>query len=259
MPVYDAILPHLPGFLLALSRITGLFIFTPLISGGMVPRRVMALLALALTIVVYPTIDHPSTIPARLDLMALGPLAFSELLIGASIGIVASIPLITAQLAGLIMGQQMGLGLASVFNPTIEIEGDNIGQMLFFIAISGFLIAGGLEIIFDTLVGTFARTPIGGFALADAPLELLVAVVSSGFEVALRVALPVLVILFMENVAMGFIMKTLPSLNIMTFGFPIRILGGLAIVIGSLTFMMEAIMGAMEGDLLLLQEWAQHL
>lgn len=259
MLVFDSILPHLPGFLLTLSRIAGLFLFTPMLSGAMVPRRVMALLAAALAVVVYPTLDHPATVPARMDLIALGPVVLSELAIGAVIGIVASLPLITAQLAGLIMGQQMGLGLASVFNPSIEIEGDNIGQMLFYVAVGGFILAGGLETLFDTLVSTFARVPLGDFSVADAPLDLLVGVTASGFEVALRVALPVLVILFMENVAMGFIMKTIPSLNIMTFGFPIKIIGGLAIVIGSLGVMMEVLMGAIEVDIWLLQDWARNL
>jgi flagellar biosynthesis protein FliR len=183
----------------------------------------------------------------------------TELAIGAVIGIVAAIPLMTAQMAGLVMGQQMGLGLASVFNPSIEIEGDNIGQMLFFVAISGFLMAGGLEVLFGALVSTFARVPLGGFVFTEAPLELLVGVLTSGFEIALRVAMPVLVILFMENLAMGFIMKTVPSLNIMTFGFPIKIIGGLIIVIASLVVMIEVLMSQIVIDLELIQEWAWSL
>lgn len=259
MPVFDAILPHLPGFILALTRLTGLFIFLPMLSGAMVPRRVIGLFAIALAFVVYPTIDHPSAVPARLDVLSLAPMMATELAIGAVIGIVAAIPLMTAQMAGLVMGQQMGLGLASVFNPSIEIEGDNIGQMLFFVAISGFLIAGGLEVLFGSLVSTFARVPLGGFVFTEAPLELLVGVLTSGFEIALRVAMPVLVILFMENLAMGFIMKTVPSLNIMTFGFPIKIIGGLIIVIASLVVMVEVLMSQIVIDLELIQEWAWSL
>lgn len=259
MPSFDAILPHLPGFVLALTRITGLFLFLPMLSGAMVPRKVIALFALALAAVVYPTISHASTVPARMDIFALAPMMVSELAIGAVIGIVAAIPLMTAQMAGLIMGQQMGLGLASVFNPSIEIEGDNIGQMLFYVAISGFLIAGGLEVLFGALISTFARVPLGEFVFTEAPLALMVGVLKSGFEVSLRVAMPVLVILFMENLAMGFIMKTVPSLNIMTFGFPIKIIGGLIIVIASLVVMIEVLMAQLAIDMDLIQEWALSL
>lgn len=259
MPVFDAILPHLPGFVLVLTRLTGLFLLMPMLSGATVPRRVVALFALAMALVVYPTIDHASSVPASMDMYALAPMMASELAIGGIMGIVAAIPLMTAQMAGLIMGQQMGLGLASVFNPAIEIEGDNIGQMLFYVATSGFLIAGGLEVLFGSLVSTFARVPLGGFVFTEAPLELLVGVLASGFEVALRVAMPVLVILFMENLAMGFLMKTVPSLNIMTFGFPVKIIGGLIIVIASLVVMMEVLTAQISLDMERVQAWAWNL
>lgn len=253
---YESILPHLPGFLLVLTRFTGLFLFTPLLSPTLIPRQVLVLFAAAMALAVYPTINHQASLPPRLDLFSLAPMMASEILIGAAIGLLASIPLITAQLAGLIMGQQMGLGLATVFNPAVNIEGDNLGQLLFTIAIAAFLVSGGLESLFSTLVSTFATVPIGGLALAGAPLAMLVDLLSTGFEVALRVSMPILVILFMENIATGFIMKTIPALNIMAFGFPIKILAGLAVIIGALTLMSETLVGAMSLDLESIREWA---
>ncbi len=259
MLIYESILPHLPGFLLVLTRFTGLFLFTPLLTPTLIPRQVLVLFAAAMALAVYPTIDHSASLPERLDLFSLAPMMASEILIGAAIGLIASIPLITAQLAGLIMGQQMGLGLATVFNPAVNIEGDNLGQLLFTIAVAAFLVSGGLESLFSTLVSTFASVPLGGFPLSSAPLPLLVDVLASGFEVALRVAMPILVILFMENIATGFIMKTIPALNIMAFGFPIKILAGLAVIIGALTIMAETFVAAMSLDLESIQEWAWSL
>ncbi len=68
--------------------------------------------------------------------------------------------------------------------------------------------------------------------------------------------MPILVILFMENIATGFIMKTIPALNIMAFGFPIKILAGLAVIIGALTLMSETLVDAMSLDLESIREWA---
>lgn len=258
MPILDAILVHVPAFALVLARLSGLFIFAPLISSVAMQARFKVLLTLALALVIYPTIDHAGA-PARLDFFELGPLMAAELLIGAGIGIVAAVPLMTAQLAGVIMGQQMGLGLASVLNPTVDIEGDSLGQMLFFAALAAFLSCGGMETLFDTLVRTFGRVPLGGFPLAAAPLELLVGVVGSSFEVILRVALPVLAILLLENVAVGFIMKSVPSLNISSFGFPVRILLGLLVVVSGLAVMIDVTLSEMATQLEAVRAWVGSL
>jgi flagellar biosynthetic protein FliR len=259
MPITDALIPHLPAFALILSRLTGLFVFAPLLSSAMVPRQIKVLLAFGLALAVYPVIDHSTTLPPGLDLFGLLPLMAGELAIGLSIGVLAAIPLMTAQLAGLIMGQQMGMGLAAVYNPSIDIEGDIIGQILFFVAMASYLVAGGLELVYGTLLGTFRNVPIGAFALSQTPVDVLVGVVHSGFDAALRIAMPVLLILTLETVAAGLIMKTVPSLNIMNIGFPVRILLGMLMIIASLAFTIEILMGNVDEDLTRIAEWARSL
>ncbi len=250
------ILEHFPGFALVLSRLTGLFIFAPLLSSPALPRKVRALLAIGFAAAVYPSVAAVGSIPARLDLFDLAPMMASELLIGLSIGVLASIPLFTAQLSGVIMGQQMGLGLASVYNPAADFEGDSLGQILFFAAFASYLAAGGLDAVFGALITTFRTIPFGGLSANDTPLDLLVSITSSGFALALRLALPVLLILLLESVAAGFIMKTVPSLNIMNIGFPVRILLGLFMVVSSIVITLEVLMHDIGRDLEEIKAWA---
>jgi flagellar biosynthetic protein FliR len=254
-----SIIEHLPGFVLVLSRLTGVFIFAPLLSSPTLPRQVRALMAVGFAAAVYPSIaafPGAGKVPTSLGLFDLVPLMASELLIGLSIGVLASIPLFTAQLSGVIMGQQMGLGLASVYNPAVDFEGDTLGQVLFFVALASYLVGGGLEAVFGALLSTFESIPFGGLGAGDTPLELLIGITSSGFALALRLALPVLLILMLESVAVGFIMKTVPSLNIMNIGFPIRILLGLFMVVSSMVITLEVLMSEIGADLALVREWA---
>jgi len=180
----------LPGFVLVLARLTGLFIFAPLLSSPIVPRQLKVLLAVGMAAAIFPMLYASQTLPTRIDLYELVPLMAGELMIGLSIGVLASIPLMSAQLAGIIMGQQMGLGLASVYNPSIDFEGDSLGQILFFVALASYLAAGGLEVVYSTMLTTFERVPIGGFGIANAPLDVLTSIVSSGFDVAVRMSMP---------------------------------------------------------------------
>ena len=234
MPFSDAIVSHLPNLALVVARLAGLFVLAPLVSSAVVPARFRALIALSLALAIYPTIDHAQMIPRSLGLYDLLPLLAGELLLGASIGLVAALPLIGAQMGGLIAGQQMGLGLASVLNPAIDIEGDSVSQFLFFLAMGLYLAAGGVELLFGALLGTFATLPAGGLSLGSPPLEVLTGVLQSGTELALRVALPLLAVLFLETIAAGFISRSVPSLNFMAYGFPLRIMLGLLVVVSAL-------------------------
>lgn len=251
-----SITEHVPGFALVLARLSGIFLFAPLISSPALPRLVRALLLMGLAFAVYPTVSSVTRTPPDVGLFGLIPLFATELLIGLSIGVLASIPLFTAQLSGIIMGQQMGLGLASVYNPAADFEGDTLGQVLFFVALASYLVAGGLDAVFSALLATFQSIPFGGFSAESTPLDLLVSITSSGFALSLRLALPVLLILMLESVAVGFIMKTVPGLNVMNIGFPVRILLGMFMLLSSIVILLEVLMGEIGVDLDRLRQWA---
>jgi flagellar biosynthetic protein FliR len=259
VPIYDSILPHAPAFVVVLSRIGGVFIFTPLLSSESVPMRVRAMLVVMLAMALYPVSNTDHLIGMPLELWSIAPLIATEVLVGASLGLLAAIPLMSVQLGGLLMGQQMGLGLAQLVNPGIDIEGDSVGQLLFIIAISTFFMFDGLSILFDCLAQTFWLVQPGGFAFGDAPLDLLVGLIASGFELAFRIAMPVLAIIFVETLILGFLMKTVPTLNIMSFGFPIKIIVGLVTLFGAMWFIAEAIGFEIESTLRIVQDWTWSL
>lgn len=233
MPWLDPILPHLLPLLTVVIRLTGLFIFTPMLSSGSIPFQFKALLAFMFALAIYPFVP-PIPLDASVDLVQLVPLLFAELLIGIAIGLVASIPLLAVQMGGYIMGYQMGLSLAESFNPELDSNGSVSGDLLFYMAAFIFIGFGGLEILFATLAQSFRTAPVGMFTAGDVPLDLLLAVLTSGFDLALRIATPVMVIVSMIMIAMGFVMKTMPQINIMSIGFAAKIIAGLAILLVSI-------------------------
>lgn len=258
-PFADSLLPHAPAFLAALSRLAGLFVFAPILSSSMLPGKIRAFLAIALTAAVYPTLDHTAMAPLRLDLLDLAPAMATEALIGVTIGLVAGLPLMAIQMGGLIMGQQMGLGLAVVYNPANDTESESLGQLLFFLAMGVFVALGGLDGMVRALVFTFASVPIGAFAGERSALEAVSGLVASGFELAVRVSAPVLCLLSVETVASGLLMKTSPQMNIMAIGFPLRITLGMGALYASLGAMHEAAGGDVQGALRAALEWAVGL
>ncbi|MGP1346411.1 MAG: flagellar biosynthetic protein FliR [Phycisphaerales bacterium] len=260
MPIaLEPLLPHIPAFVVVLSRIAGLFLFAPLLSSSAIPLQIKILLVLAFAVSVYPTVGFAGMAYVRLDLYSLAPLMASEMLIGAVIGLLAALPLHAVQLGGLLVGQQIGLGMAQVVNPAMDIEGDNLGQMLFLMTLALFMGMGGIEVLFGGVVHTFAAVGPGGLALSEAPLHLVLGLLASGFDLALRLAMPVLAIIFAENAVMGFVMKTMPTLNIMSFGFPIRIILGLFVLVVALGVMYGHMFEEVDFSLATIERWVAAL
>lgn len=256
---FSVILPHVPVFALVLSRLIGLFLIAPVLSSAMIPRQVRIMLALTLALCIYPSVTHAASLNLRLDLFDLLPLMAAELLIGFVIGLLALLPLAAIQFGGLIMGQQMGLGIAQVLNPAVDIESDNIGQLLFMGALAVFLQAGGIDMLFGALITTFHRLPPGGVSLDIAPLELLTAVLSSSYTIAMRIALPVVALMLLESAASALVMKTVPSINIMSIGFPIRVFVGMLMLIAGLVAIGNLALDDLSNTFDLITQWAAGL
>jgi flagellar biosynthetic protein FliR len=226
-----AILEHVPPALLVIFRIGGLMIYGPVFGSPAIPGRIKVFLSFLTGLAVYPLLAGDALHgELQLNLWGLGPLIALELLIGVLVGYVASIPMVAVQTGGLMMGQQMGLGFAQFYNPGIDDEADVVGQLLFFMALAGFLLAGGHEAMMLAVLRSFEYIPIGTFHAGTDVIALLAGLLLSAFELALRVAAPVLALVFLQSTAMGFMAKTVPQLNILSLGFPIRILVGLGVV-----------------------------
>ena len=256
---HDHLLPHAIGYLLVLCRISGLFLLTPILSGETVPRRVKAAFIVVLAGVVYPTIDHARYSQVPLELWSLAPVVASELAIGAAIGFMALIPIMSVQLAGLVMGQQLGLALAEQFNPALNISAENFGQLLFMTTIASFIWIGGLEFVFASAVLTFDALPAGSFPWSATPVDLLSGLVASGFVVAIQISMPVLAIILLETIAMGFVMRTVPALNVLSVGFPLRILAGTMAFVGGLIAMKHTIIVDLQRVFAEIERWVLSL
>ncbi len=244
MPSTDAIarlLEHVIPFTLVLFRLAGLFVAAPLLTSVVLPMKVKALLATAMAAAVYPVIRPHLHCPEGVDVVGLVPLMLGEGLVGLTIGAIAAIPILSMELAGVVMGQSIGFGLARVYNPESDVDTDLLGQMLFYVAMGVFLAAGGLEQLFGGLMRSFERVPAGGVAASSVPLDLFLAVLTSGFDLGLRVALPVVAMTLLLVIVLGVIGKTMPQLNIMTVGFTIKILAGLATFAFSVYAVREAV------------------
>jgi flagellar biosynthetic protein FliR len=125
-------------------------------------------------------------------------------------------------LAGELVGHVGGLQASQIFDP---VSGDQIPLMsraYQFLAITVFALIGGLNVLVTSLLDTFVTIPIGTIGFQPHVAYSLVIILSMSFNLALRIAAPVLVATLIAMFVMGLLGKTLPQLNLMSVGFGIN-------------------------------------
>ncbi len=258
----EPLLNHLVPFALVVARLGGLFLFTPILANKGMPRKFRALLAVMFGAAVYPGL--PSSAQTNLDITLAGlvPLILSETLIGMIMGFIAGLPLISLDMAGTIMGHQMGMGLGRVYNPDLGGDSDSLGQILMYTGLAGFVAMNGVDAVFLALMYTFGRVPIGSFGGGGAggvPLDAIVGVLTSGTELGLRIAAPILCIIFLLIIALGLIGKTMPQINIMSVGFTFKMFFGLAVLAASMVTIQHVTQDEVERVLGMVVEWGRTM
>jgi flagellar biosynthetic protein FliR len=234
------ILDHLPAWLMVLFRLSGIFILAPVLGSQVIPRQVKIYLVITLSLCIYPMLLDPgrpsavflqSVINQGLSLWTLIPQIATELLLGFVVGYAASLPLIGMQMGGHVIDQQIGLGLAGVFNPDLNEQAGIVGEIFFMVAIAIFAILGGHRLMLACLITSFDHIPLGTFAGFASLVQLSVGLLAVMLELAIRIAAPLLCLIFLETVTLGFIARTIPQINILSVGFPLRIMIGTSFLV----------------------------
>ena len=121
-----------------------------------------------------------------------------------------------------------------MLNPEFNEHAGVVSQFYFIMALTMFVILGGHRVLVASLVGSFSKIPLGGFYADGHMLDLVMGLLATIFDLALRVAAPLLCLIFLETVALGFIARTVPQMNILSIGFSLRIMVGMFLLIGAI-------------------------
>lgn len=221
------ILLILPAFALVLFRIAGLMMTAPILASSMVPVRIRIGFLLGCAVVVFPLVSAGA--PQRVELTDVIVGGVREMTIGACMGLSIATVMSGAEIGGLMIGQQAGIALGQVFNPVQDRETSIVGQVYSLVLILVFLSVGGHRALVSALLDSFQVMPIWSRGTSDPPVVLIAEMLASAFILAVRMAGPVLLAVFMTSIAMGFLSRTMPQLNILSVGFQTRIVIGMGV------------------------------
>jgi flagellar biosynthesis protein FliR len=243
----DQLLQDVPVFVLVFFRLAGMMLFAPLFGSNRIPRRVRGLLVLILSLGIYGSVRHPLILPQTPWQLAAG--IAGEMAFGVAMGMVLSFAFIAAQWAGEIVGQQMGLNLSESFDPQFGQSGTMIGDMYFMFMLVIFLVLRGHHAMLRGVRDSFQALPLLSLGVDRPLLDMLIGLFEACTTLALQLAAPVLVSTLVVDLALGFIGKTVPQLNVMSAGLTVRSLVGLVVIIVGLVLTSDVMRGALQDSM----------
>ncbi|VVO04519.1 hypothetical protein PS723_02913 [Pseudomonas fluorescens] len=214
------------SFVLPLFRVGALLMVMPIFGTTLVSTRIRLYFALAITVVIVPGLPPMPEVHA-LDLSAL-LLVAEQIIIGALLGFSLQLFFQAFVVAGQIVAIQMGMGFASMVDPTNGVSVAVIGQFLTMLVTLLFLAMNGHLVVFEVLTESFTTLPVGGGLLVNHFWEIA-GKLGWVLGAALMLVLPAITALLVVNIAFGVMTRAAPQLNIFSIGFPLTMVLGLVI------------------------------
>lgn len=226
----EALIPSFSGFLLILVRVTSFFITMPIYSHRSVPARYRVGIGFFLAWIMYYTMDIPTfEIDASYYLLII-----KEALVGLLIGFIAYMILSAIQIAGGFIDFQMGLAIANVIDPQTGVQSPLVGQYLYTFALLFLLATNGHHLLLDGIFYSYQFIPIDQYFInfsSEGLLEFVIISFNQMFVIAFQMAIPVVGSLFIVDVALGILARTMPQLNVFVVGLPIKLFVGFVVIL----------------------------
>ncbi|QQE76144.1 flagellar type III secretion system protein FliR [Brevibacillus composti] len=215
---------HLPVLLLVFVRLTAFFVSAPFFSQRGVPNQFKVGLALFMAIISFGSVPLQGAVPLDLTFILH---VIKEALVGVILGYICELIYVSVQVAGGMMDMQMGLAMANVIDPRTGAYVPLTGQFKNVLAMLYFLSINGHHMLIHGIISSYQAIPLDTMWAAfgsEQVMWMAVKVFREMFLSAFMMAIPIVVSLFLVDLSLGIIAKSVPQFNIFVVGLPIKLL-----------------------------------
>lgn len=206
-------------------RILAVFTSAPVLSSRSVPIRVRIGLSFLVAVAIAPML--PSAPVHGLNDPNAVALATQQVVVGLAIGFVVRVLFGVMELAGEIIGFQMGLNFAAFFDPAMNSQSSAVARMFTQLTALLFVVLNGHVLVLGAVANSFTYIPIGVDFLPRVQGLEIYKLGAELFASAFWIALPIVGVLMFTNMALGVISRVAPQMNIFAIGFPITLVVGM--------------------------------
>ncbi len=235
------------AFLMVLARVAGVVGFLPLPGFKNAPATVRVILAMTIAFALFPSWPSlPDELPTFGALVAS---AFSELGFGLVIGLAVAFLTEGFQLGAQALGMQAGYGYAQTIDPTSQADSGVLQVLMTLMTGLLFFSTGADRELLRVLAASFERFPAGAWAPSAANLEGVLRLGAGMFVTGLRIAMPVMALLLLIDLALAVIGRMQQQLQLLSLAFPVKMLAAIAMLSAIAPVAVRVFTGATERTL----------
>lgn len=224
------------GFVWPFIRVLAMLATAPVFDNRVVQRRLRVALAALLAMLLMPLLPPPPTLSSAQAF----PVLIQQILVGVAMGFSMRLVFAAFEMAGDLLGLQMGLAFAQFVDPVRGGQTPLIGSFMGVLASLVFLVIDGHLLVIAAVVQSFEVVPISAQLNVINPQNIAMAG-SIMFMLALQISMPVLAAVLISNIVLGILARAAPQLNVMSIGFSITIGAGLWVLWVSLPYFIAGI------------------
>jgi flagellar biosynthetic protein FliR/FlhB len=212
---------------MVMLRISAFFMITPVFFPKFTPPMAKIGFCVVFTFLILPGVNYENVklIDSNTTLIVF---SIAEVITGLLLGYVTKFCFFSAQMAGQLMDFQVGFSMMSIFDPVSNENVTLLGRLLYWTSIAMFFVVDGHHMLIRAIIDSFNVVNIGKFILTQGTSIMIVKIFIEFFTLGLKIALPIIFIIIITDLCMGLVTRTVPQLNILILGMPIKILVGLS-------------------------------
>lgn len=221
---------YFPSFLLIFMRTTAFFVTMPFFSYRTIPGMHRIGLAFFFSLLIFSSLNLPILTTNGLYFM----LIIKEALVGLTIGLIAMIIIYAIQVAGGFIDMKIGFMIANVIDPQSGAQSPLTGGYLYTFAILFILSLNAHHLILDGMFYSFQFVPLDQVTIPIGNEQVLTHVVRSFnlmFIIAFQMSMPIVGSLFLVDVALGMVSRSVPQVNVFVDGMPLKVAVGFVLMI----------------------------
>ena len=225
-------------------RVLALFTAAPVFSLRAIPMRTKIGLAFFISLAAQPSLVGQPIVDINSP-QAVGAV-LQQVGVGLSIGFAVRLVFAAVELAGELVGLQMGLNFAAFFDPSSNAQVSAVSRFLGHMATLMFVVINGHLMVLLAVIKSFDAFPTDGNILTMLAQVKIYNLGSELFSSALWIALPMIGLLLFVNLTLGIISRVAPQMNIYAIGFPITLAMGLIGLTATLPMLDQPVLALMQ-------------
>lgn len=224
--------PEFMLFCLILMRMSGFILLNPVLGRRNMPAMFRTGLALTLEVIIYQVESAAGvSVPDVSNPVAFGMLLLLEFGIGYLLGFVLQLFDFVMTHAGSVIDFQIGLSMATVYDPQSGVQIALTGQFLEIYFILLFFAVDGHLALIHILLTSAEMVPYGAAVIGQLQADAAVTLFTECVVLAMKLAFPLIAIEFLVEIAVGLLTKVIPQINLFVLNLDLKVVIGLLTIL----------------------------